>query len=130
MTKKCKVINMHPQGLTHVEFFKGDKIEIPAGQFIVMDYEDATNFKSQYFPMKFDAMEQPDPTGFKCLKLEPILDESVEEKTVEKVIYVCNLDGKKFETAEALNAHISSNYSDRIVVDEVAEKEMEHRKKR
>lgn len=125
---KCKVINYHPQGITHVEDFKGDKIEIPAGNFIIMDYEDAQQFKSQYFPMRFDAMEQPDPSGFKCIKLEPILEpEAV--KVVEKMVYVCNLDGKKFDNAEALNAHISSNYAEKIIVDEVAEKEIENKKR-
>ena len=124
---KCKVINVHPQGITHVEDFKGDKIEIPAGSFIVMDYEDAVQFKSQYFAMKFDAMEQQDPRSFKCIKLEPIL-EPEEIKSVEKVVYVCNLDGKKFETAEALNAHISANYADKVVVDEVLEMEIKNKR--
>lgn len=131
MAKKYKVFNMHPEGKTHVEYFRGDRIEIPAGQFIVMDYEDAVQFKSQYYPMKKNAMEQHDPDGFKCIRLDPIIDEKEnEEKVVEKLVYVCAMDGKKFSSPEALDAHISTYYADRILVDEVAEKEIENNKKR
>jgi hypothetical protein len=138
VNRKCKVFNMHPHGQTHVENFRGDRIEIPASTFIVMDYEDAVQFKSQYWPMKIDAMDQPDPASFKCIKLEPIIEDVVpegyvlnenKELVVEKTIYISHIDGKRFNSPEELDAYINANFKDKIIVDAIAEKEMENKKR-
>ena len=126
---KWKVINAHPQGLTHREMFRGDLIEIPAGGYVLMDYEDAIQFKSQYYPMKINAMDEPDPSGFKCIKIE---SDGIEEvvKTPEKTVYVCHFDKKTFSTLEALEAHVNTNYADKLVKDLELDKEIEKQNSR
>ena len=44
-----RVYNRHPLGYTHKEKFKGDVIEIKAGEFVLMDYFEANEFRGQYF---------------------------------------------------------------------------------
>lgn len=65
---KVKVWNKN--SLPHVETFKGDKIEIPAGGCIEMDWEDATEFKGQFFPMVINADGTHNPKGFKKIVVD------------------------------------------------------------
>ncbi len=106
---KWRVYNNHPDGLTHKENFRGDEIIIKAGDFILMDYEDAVQFKGQYFPMTRTADGAQDPKSFKVIKLSP--DEQVEAQPVKQV-FVCQIDGKQFDTMLALDAHMKKNYAD------------------
>ena len=123
-----RVYNMNPEGHTHKETFKGDVITIKANEYVLMDYYEATEFRGQFYPMKFDGMGQQDPKTFKCIKLVPDSTPVSEDKVLERVVYVCNLDGKKFETQEMLDAHVKENYSDRFYKDEILEKEIEAKK--
>lgn len=115
---KWKVYNTHPDGLTHREKFRDDMIEIKAGGFILMDYEDAVIFKGQYFPMRMDAMGQPDRTTFKCIKLEPEHAGEVQAQTSKT--YVCHIDGREFSTKEELQAYTSAKYSELETVKDAA----------
>ncbi len=122
---KCKVWNMHGLGMTHTEMFKGDKIVIPPGQFIEMDYEDAVLFKGQYFPMKKKPTGEDDPASWKMIKLEPIGSEA---PMTAKAEFICQKDGLKFPTQASLDFHIKQNYADEIVKDETIEKEIAEEK--
>lgn len=116
-----RVWNMHPDGKTHKETFRGDMIEIPANQYVLMDYEDAYQFKGQYYPMKFDAMGQQDRNSFKVLKLEPHDGSAVTVPTK----FVCQMDGKSFDTKAELDAYTKANYADLAFKDEALEKTIE-----
>lgn len=100
---KWRVYNTHRDGLVHREKFKDDFLEIKAGEYILMDYEDAVQFKGQYFPMKMDAMGQQDPKSFKMIKIEPDGPVAVSNVVTK---YVCHLDGKEFPTRAALDAYM------------------------
>lgn len=54
----------------HTETFKGDKITIPAGGFIEMDYVEAVEFQGQFTPIKKLGTGADDPTGFKMIRVE------------------------------------------------------------
>lgn len=124
---KWRVYNVHPMNYTHTEDFKGEKIVIKAGEYVVMDYYDAIQFKSQYFPMKFDAMDQQDPVSYKCLKLEP--DGELSSSKPVTTVYVCHFDNKQFQTLEALEAHVNTYYADKVLKDPELDKEIEVRNK-
>ncbi len=117
---KWRVWNMHSLGMTHKELFRGEKIEIPAGKYVLMDYEDAHQFKGQYVPMRKDAMEQQIPETWKMLKLEPHDDEEI----VPKTGWVCQMDGKTFNTKAELEAYTAANYKDMAFKDETLDAEI------
>ena len=120
-----RVYNRHPLGYTHKEKFKGDVIEIKAGEFVLMDYFEANEFRGQYFPISYDGMEQQDPISYKCIELVP---DSTKVVVEEKPMYICNADGRKFETEEAYLDHLKKNYSDKFYVDESLEREIKNKK--
>ena len=126
---KWRVYNRHPDGLTHKEKFRDEPVEIKAGEFVLMDYEDAVLFRGQYFPMNKDPMGQPDRKSFKVIHIERDPDGEMEdEKKNER--FICNLDGKHFPNQEALNKHIRMNYSDLIFKDQALEEEIEKKQGR
>jgi len=103
-----QVWNKHPEGLTHEEKFKGETIKIKAGEYILMDYEEAVQFKGQYFPIKLRGDNTQDPATFKVIELKP--DSPTE---AQKPVFVCPIDGKKFETQSELDAYLVANFGDR-----------------
>lgn len=116
---KCKVWNKHPEGLTHKEKFRDEMVEIKAGEYVVMDYEDAVRFRGQYFPMLKNAQGAPDPRGFKVIHLEPI---GVPNSTKE---YICHLDGAKFPSQALLDKYVKTTYPDtETVKDESLDEEI------
>jgi len=124
---KYKVYNKHPLGFTHVEKFREETVTIKSGDYILMDYEDAILFKGQYFPIKLDAMNQQDPKSYKCILIEP--DGKPEEPVLQK-IYVCQADGKQFNSLDELNKYVDQNYKHLNFVDESVEAEIVKSKKK
>lgn len=123
-----RVWNKHPEGLTHKEKFREQVVEIKAGAYVLMDYEDAVQFRGQYFPMVKNAMGAPDPKGFKCIFLEPHGDAAAETGKAQE--FVCMRDGAKFPTQAMLDRHIETNYKDEVVKDEALEEEIQRETKR
>lgn len=102
MSNKVKVWN--DNRFPFEQKFKGERIRIEANSFIEMEHEEAHAFKSAPYSMKFDGMNQQDPTSFKMIRVEgkPVLSE-------EKVVaYRCQRDGSLHPSKDALEAHIAS----------------------
>jgi len=128
MISKWKVINIHRNGLTHREKFNDEMIEIKAGEHVLMDYEDAVQFKGQYFPMIINAQGVQDPISYKMIKIEaehPDMESSVDKEK----IYVCHADGKEFPNKELLEKYVKENFSHLIFQDETIENEIKKRKR-
>lgn len=123
MSTKWRVYNMHRDGLTHKEKFKDELIEIPYGKYVLMDYEDAVQFRGQYFPMKMDAQGVQDPTTYKMIKIEA--DSASSEVTSVKK-FISPMDGKEFHSQHELDAYIEAKYGDiERVKDESLDAEIE-----
>lgn len=88
--------NIYP----HREMYKGDWIEIPAGGFISMDWDEAKQFEGQFFAMhkNADGLTQ-DPKSFKKIRLE-LCDGAV----IAPVQLVCHATGKIAKDANDLKA--------------------------
>jgi hypothetical protein len=112
--------NVHP----YSEKYKGRVIQIPAGESIQMDADDAKRFLAQCNGVKVDADGQPDPRGFKRLRIEAMTKQAEAEKPA--TVFVSHIDGKEFPTKKALEAHLEQ-FKDRVVKDENAEREMAQR---
>ena len=107
--------NIYP----HTETFKGEKINIPAGSYVEMDWEEAIEFKGQFTgiaPLGPDG--KPDARYFKKIRLdapsEPIFKD-------EKLIN--HADGKKYDTRDELLAALAE-FADRRVSDPDLDKEL------
>ncbi len=119
---KYEVWNKHPNGLTHREKFRGDDIVIKANDFVLMDYEDAVQFKGQYYRYALDGMGQQDPVTYKCIHLVPHKGTSEKAPEAPKE-FVCNMDGKKFLSQAELDKYIEANFKEVIFKDEYLEKD-------
>lgn len=124
-----RVYNEHPDKLTHKEKFRDELIEIKAGEFKLMDYEDAVLFKGQYFPMKMDATGVQDRTSYKVIRIAPDAEAVEAKKQVERV-YVCHMDGKEFPSKEALEAYEKENYAHLVIKDESLDAELDRTQKK
>ena len=83
-------------GWPHKERFKEKLIEIPAGEAIEMDYEDAIEFKSQFTPILHDGEKNVLPSSYKKIRVERLADPA----TV--VPLVCHMTGKIAASPEEL----------------------------
>lgn len=123
---KAKVYNRHRDGLDHNEMFKGKMLNIKVNQFVVMDYDDAVDFKGQYFPMKLMPTGEPDPAGWKMIEVVPINDG--DENAPRK--YVCNMDGREFSSQSELDKYTSANFGEQVFKDQGLDEQIAVAKKR
>lgn len=111
---KAKVWNDHTED--HVEEFKGEMIRIPAKGHIEMYWSDAEQFKGQYTPIIRDGMGRD--LKPKMVRLEKI--DAVAQ--AEKAKLVCPMDGRSFDTQDALDAHIAEKHVDQMLDEEAQKK--------
>jgi hypothetical protein len=83
----------------HVEKFKGEEVRILPGDFIEMDYIDAVDFRGQFAPMRMLGPNNPDPRGFKMIRVE-----EPKEPIVKDDQNVFHATGKAFESRDDLIA--------------------------
>lgn len=113
MATHVKVINDGTE--TYVDQYNGKRIEIPVKGFIRMQRREAINFLSQMSPMDPKDRNRLVP---KILRLEVIdKDSKVKEKEPEK--FICNLDGRSFDTDAELQEHLKT-LSDKVAVKDEA----------
>jgi hypothetical protein len=105
--KKVKVWNRNKVDLHDV--FKGEDIHIPAGDFIVMGRSQAIQFKGNRKPIQYDGMKRQTLESMKILELEPIKG----NQTVEKEVFMCQMDGKEFNTKRGLDNYMKKNYPEK-----------------
>jgi hypothetical protein len=107
MAQHVRVIN--DGSSTYIDQFNGKKIEIPSKGYIEMTRREAINFLSQMSPP--DPHDRSKP-GEKKLRMVVKTDGKKKDQPQE---FICNLDGKKFESQELLDAHLKT-LSDKVAV--------------
>lgn len=127
-SRKARVWNKHPLGYAYSQTFKGELINIPANKFIVMDYDDAVEFKSSFSPMRLTPENTHDPKGFKCIFVEEIGQGA--EITDQPSQFVCHVNGKVFNTEKELTEYVKTNFSHLLTVDAEGEEEVKRRRGR
>jgi hypothetical protein len=122
---KFKVWN--DNDLEHVEIFKGDKIQIPAKSYVLMERDDAVAFKGAFLaPVISDGVANP--KTFKKIRIElHSADEAPAAKAPEEPI--CQACKYKASSDRDLAEHVQAMHRESIVVDEQAEKEIEAKKR-
>lgn len=103
----------------HREMFRDRQIEIEPGAYVVMDEGEAIQFRGQYTPIKTDGTGRHLPEYFKIIRLAP---HSLQEvpKGPEPKKFVCQLDGREFDSQEALDQYVLDNHTDKIEDQEFA----------
>jgi hypothetical protein len=102
----------------HTEMFKGDRIHIPAKQYVEMEFYEAHEFKGQYTAIKRDFDGNPVPESYKMIRIEKI--EGAAAQDAPKVS--CQACGKSFLSQHDLDDHIDAEHLDQISDPEVAQK--------
>jgi hypothetical protein len=102
----------------HVEKFKGDMIEIPAGEFLEMQRDEAVQFKSQFFPPIFDKAKNQTLESMKCIRLAPLSGEL--EAKPEEPKHNCMKCGQDFKSLAGLNSHIRAKHAEAPLQTEMA----------
>ncbi len=81
--------NIHP----HREKYQDEWIDIPAGGYIEMDWEDAMQFRGQFTGIKLLGDDTPDPRGFKMIRVEKPTEPIFKDMTL-----VCHANGEQAAT--------------------------------
>ena len=99
-----------------VQEFKGDQIRIEPGKSVEMDYDDAIQFKSMYFPPQYDGSNNQKPESYKMIRVEG------QPPLVEQQFHICSCCGDKFLTEAELSRHVDKNHLEQMVDIKEAEK--------
>lgn len=103
--------NIHP----YKEKYQDREIVIPSKGFIKMDLDEANGLISTMHGILLDADGQPDPRGFKMLRVDM---NGASETVAQK--YISNIDGKEFASQSELDEHLKQ-FKEKTVTDEKAE---------
>jgi hypothetical protein len=113
--------------VVHKETFKGDEIVIQPGKFIMMDFNEANDFRGQFFTPKFNKGGAQTIDSMKYIEIDKndykaALDElnSRGEDRAKKT-YVCMKCNKEFSSKRALLTHVKNTHSDELADDETRE---------
>jgi len=118
--------NVHP----YRELYKEQNISIPPKRFIVMDEDEAHQFKGSYSPIKVDGSGAHLKEGFKMIRVEKMSVEdqakfgATAEAIREKADFdenVCMACGFAAATAEALDEHAIQFHMDQVLTTEKEE---------
>jgi len=106
----------------HIEKYKGQTIEIPAGKYIEMDRDEAIQLQGQFKMPRKRGDGTDDPRFFKMIRLEG------GEQNTEYNPLTNPVTGKVAESAEALRAELAP-YRDLLVKDDKQENDIAAMKK-
>lgn len=109
------------------ETFKGDKVHIPSGKFVEMEFYDANEFRGQFSPIRILPNDSEDPKSYKMIRIEKLDNKEAGEIELQKS-FPCNLCKKAFSSEETLLKHSDATHADRVIVDEIAEDAMPKKK--
>lgn len=110
--------NVHP----YRETFKGEKVEIAAKSWILMEQDEAIMFRGTFAPIKTDGDGNPIAEGFKMIRVEAIPAEQPEAVKVDAL--VCQACTYKAASDADLLEHGKAKHSDILTTDEEAEAEI------
>lgn len=103
--------NVHP----HSEMFRGDMINIPAGEFVEMEFMDAVQFKGQMSRRLSDADGAQDPRSFKMIQIEEVKQSKAETSKLEDdMALTCQSCNYKGSDQVDIAKHIIEKHADQL----------------
>jgi len=102
------------------ESFKGTMLTIPP-EGLVMNREEAVEFKSQFFSPVYGANRVQDPLSMKMIRISK--EKIAEQKPVSSpTVKLCQACGYEALTDVELSDHIISNHSEQMIDDKAKKK--------
>ena len=101
------------------ENFKGDYVSIPPKEFIIMEHDQAIDFKGTMNNVIRNADGVCEPRGYKMIRLEKIPEGAHPSK---KNLFRCEADGKMFDSSEELDSYIKNNHTEKLSDPKIAKK--------
>jgi hypothetical protein len=105
-------------------------IKIAANAYIVMDEDDAIDFKGKYSPPKFDADGNDMPEGYKMIRIvagAAVADEKTFDEAKKPEANVCVACRYQAANAKDLEEHAKSSHAGQAMKDEAAEEALKKR---
>lgn len=120
---KQQVALLNRDRADYTETFKGDKVTIPAGKAIKMSRRDAVQFRGQYGGSADGDPTRPKIKNLIMLPIKEINPDLVagELKDLAAPVaktYICNYDGREFDSQEELDEHLEAIKGNRVGKDE------------
>lgn len=110
------------------EKFRDEKIEIKARGFVMMEEDQAHQFKCNFSSAVLDADGNKIPEGFKMIRIEKVGAPTVPELTDTAI--KCNACGYVAQNEADLGEHSLESHSHLMVKDELAESAMKDKRPR
>lgn len=113
---KVRVWNDNTHAFT--QKFRGETVKIPSKKYVLMEYDDASTFVGEYYPMELDADGVQDPRSYKMLRIDKA---SNDEETIASNVLSslrCNACGYESPNQKDLDTHIMANHAHQILKDE------------
>lgn len=96
--------------------FKGDKITIGPGEHIEMDWDDAVEFRGQFYPPEFDGSGNQKAQSFKMIRVEG------KPPHYESAKWTCAACGQGFANKQGLDDHVDMFHLDELEDQKIADK--------
>lgn len=93
------------------QFFKGNKVLIPAKSFIEMEFYEAHEFLGTYHPIDYDADGKQDPKTYKMLRVDR---QDAVRGIQAKIKNLCSVCKHESPSKEELEAHVKARHSDHV----------------
>lgn len=111
----------------YTEVYREKTIMIPAKSFIMMEEDEAHDFKCSFSTITRNADGVPEKKSYKMIRIgdSPTTGSTTKSALKDSVCHACNQD---LITKKALEAHVKAEHSHLLAKDEKAEKAMAERK--
>ena len=107
--KKQRLVKVWNDGMFDFEQdFKGDLIKIPAGQHIIMDRFEGTEFKSKYYQPRFNKNGRQTEESMKRLRTEEHVRDETKKTPVDD--FHCHVCDEDFKSLAGLKAHTRAKH--------------------
>ena len=109
---QVKVVNFNDYPFE--QLFKGMQIRIPAGQFVLMEEDDAILFRGMYSPIDQDAGGMQKPESFKRIRIEKNITAADKGSNADASL-LCQACGFKASNKWELDGHVNDLHIDQLV---------------
>jgi uncharacterized C2H2 Zn-finger protein len=106
--------------IPYTEFFHDKLIEIPSGEYVIMQYDEALSFLRRMPPIKLDKNGMIPKKHMKYLQIDPDDKKRAEANLrtdadgKSNKVFVCCRCGDEFESKKALMKHVKKNHESEL----------------
>lgn len=103
--------NVHPFS----QKFHGEMIKIPPRKYVIMEYDEASTFVGEYYPISVDGDGVQLPESYKMLRIEKASSDEDAIANTTLANMKCHACGYESPNQKDLDTHIMTNHSHQIM---------------